>query len=134
MPLGTQSVGTLPDAAGGESPQLTFVTTATVAAGASADLDSAQVTTDKTAHLLALVVASSVPFKAVLQSVLNGVATTKVVSFRPAGNSWDWSPPGGFITAVQDAGVGFDGFRVVITNLDTSEAADVYATFLYDEI
>jgi hypothetical protein len=38
-----------------------------------------------------------------------------------------------FITVAQDAGAGLDTFRVTVTNLDTSEAADIYATFFYDE-
>ena len=38
-----------------------------------------------------------------------------------------------FVTQAQDAGAGFDGFRLTVTNLDNENAADVYATFFYDE-
>ena len=115
------------------SPQLTYVTTATIAAGGQATHDSAQITSAKTGYLMGLVVSSSVMLKIELRTVLNGAASgNKIVWFE---RNLPWTTPGkAFISQAQDAGGGFDGFRVVITNMDTSEAADVYTTFLYDEV
>lgn len=117
-----------------DSAQLTYVTTATVAAGASTNLDSAQVTSATTARLLGLLVSASVPFKAELRTVANGVASAnKAVWFSMSGG-WDWKTPGrDFIQVAHSATAGLDGFRVVVTNNDLSEAADVYCSFFFDE-
>lgn len=120
---------------GGSNPQISPVTQATVAAGATADLDSAAIGSGLTGHLLQVVAASSVPFKVEIQTVQNGVPSATLLVAITSDRNWTWSAPGrGFITAAHDAGVGFDGFRAVITNLDTSEPADVYVTFFYDEV
>jgi hypothetical protein len=117
-----------------ESAQLTTVTDTAIAAGASATLDSTQINSGKTGKLHGILVSSAIPFKATLQTVSNGVATTRAVAFALE-RTWDWQPPGReFIQVAQDAGAGLDGFRVVIDNLDTSEASDVYASFFYDEV
>ena len=116
-----------------KSPKVTYVTTATVAAGSSVDLDSDQIGSGLTGKLLGMVVSSSVPFKATLQTVQNAVATNKVTGFS-MDRKWDWKTPArDFIQQAQDAGAGFDGFRATVLNLDTSEAADVYAAFFFDE-
>ena len=86
-----------------------------------------------TGKLLGMVVSSSVPFKATLQTVQNAVATNKVTGFS-MDRKWDWKTPArDFIQQAQDAGAGFDGFRATVLNLDTSEPADVYAAFFFDE-
>jgi hypothetical protein len=116
------------------SAQLTHVTSVAVAAGATANLDSANIGSGNTGKLLGLLVSSSVAFKAELQTVLNAVATTRAIVFS-MNRLWDWKTPGrDFIAQAHSATAGFDGFRVIVTNLDTSEAADVYVTFFYDEI
>lgn len=117
------------------SAQLTHTTQASVAAGSSVNLDSAQIGTSKTGRLLQVIVAASVPFKAVLQTLANGVATTRVTWFSHTGG-WDFKPASReLITATYDAGAGADGFRVVVTNLTTgTTAADCYGTFFWDEV
>jgi hypothetical protein len=121
--------------AGLESPKVYHVTTAAVAPNAPTNLDSDQIAVGKTGKLLGLVVAASVPFKAELKTLLNGAASAvKMTRFAEYG--WDWtSPHRDFVTQAYSATAGLDGFRVVVTNLTTgSAAADVYCTFLYDEV
>lgn len=104
------------------------VTSAAVAAGASANLDS----TDfggLTKRLSGVDVTASVPIKAEIKQVDNDVETLRVVLFGRAGEPIQWRPPHKDYFAVTfGANAGFDGFRVTVTNMDTSEAADVYAT------
>lgn len=113
---------------------ITYDTEASVSAGGQATLDSAQISSSKTGKLMGLLVASSVAFKAVVQTVSDGVpSTTKAIWFSFTGG-WDYKPPSrDFITVAHSAAAGLDGFRVVVTNLDTTRAADVYAVFYYDE-
>jgi hypothetical protein len=120
-----------------KSPQISVVSAASVAPGASTTLDSAQITTGKTGKLLRLIATASVPFKVVLRTVSNGAASSdKAIAF----SSWDRTvvidpPARDFWTVAHDAAAGFDGFRAVLTNLDTGpNAADLYVTFLFDEI
>lgn len=116
------------------NPLISDATSVSVAAGASVDLDSTQLSSGVTGKLLGLIVTASVPFKAELKTVLNGVPTSKVTYFS-SDRKWDWrSPARDFISVTQSATPGLDAFRVTVTNLDTSEAADLYATFFYDEV
>jgi len=117
------------------SAQFTHATQATVAAGSSADLDGAQITSSKTGKLLGFDVAASVPFKVVLVTVLNGVeSANKSVLFSGGDRNVMWRTPGRqFITVAQNAGAGLDAFRLKVTNLDTSQAADLYASLYWDE-
>jgi hypothetical protein len=117
------------------SPQVSYATSSSVAAGGSAVLQSSAITSGKTGKLLGVYVSSSVPFKVELATVSNGTAssTTKLVGFS-RDLDWDYQPPRrDFFSASYDATAGFDGFQVTVTNLTTgTTAADVYATFFYD--
>ena len=125
----------LPTTIGVASPRVVDKTSATLAAGASVDLDSSQITSSLTGKLAALSFASSLPLKAVLKTVLNAVETDIAVFFSRAGDDkWYTFPSKDYITQAQNGGAGFDGFRLTITNMDAdSQPADVYATFIYDE-
>lgn len=117
-----------------DSVQTNRATSSAVAAGSSDDLDSAQITSSKTGQLMQLVVAASVPFKVDLKTVADAVETTVLTLFS-AGNRVEFVPATRrAFTQAQSAGAGFDGFRATVTNLDTSEAADLYATFIWDEV
>ena len=76
---------------------------------------------------------SSVPIKVVLQSVDSGSTTDKVVLFAAAGQPIEWRAPHRdyFINDVAGGG-GFDGWQIVITNKDSTDAADTYGT-IYTE-
>lgn len=119
------------------SPQVSYATSSSVAAGGSAVLQSAQVTSAKTAYLVGVYVSSSVPFKAELATVSNGVAssTKKLVGFS-RDLDWYFRPPGReFFSVAHDSTAGFDGFQVIVTNLTTgTTAADFYMCVMYDEI
>jgi len=117
-----------------KSPKVTYVTATTIAAGSSANLDSDQIGSGLTGKLLGAVISSSVPFKATIQTVLNGVATNKVTAFS-ADRKWNWKTPAReFVQQAQNAGAGFDGFRAIVVNLDTSQPADLYGAFFFDEV
>lgn len=117
-----------------QSPQVSYVTIVGLAAGNTTNLDSTQITSGTAGKLLSIVFGSSVPLKGLLQTVLNGVGTTRVALFSKAGEEHTIRfPSKEFVTQVYSATVGLDGFRLQVTNLDTSQAADVYCTFFYDE-
>ena len=126
----------LPGILGLDSPKTTYATSAALAAGGSTDLDSTQVTSTKTGELVAIYMGSSAALKGELKTVLNGAeSAVKAVLLSRPGEVGSWVLPSKkFYTQVESATAGFDGFRLTITNLDTSEAADVYATYLYDEV
>lgn len=115
------------------SPQSSHTSSASVAAGGTATLDSAQVTSAKVGQLLQVIVAASVAWKAALYVVDGGVQSAlKAVWF--SNGPFDGRFAARAFTVTGNASAGLEGFRVIVTNLDTSEAADVYATFLWDEV
>lgn len=118
-----------------DSPQVTTSSVATVSPGSTGDVDSAQITSSLTGKLLGFEASSSRPFKVELYTVLNAGTTLRSVHFGWKGKvSWT-APHKDFIQQAQDAGAGFDGFRLTFTNLDTgAQAADMYGTFYYDEV
>lgn len=105
-----------------------------VAAGNPADLDSAQIPSGLTGKLVAVVMASSVPLKGELKTILNGVESSVIMTiFSKAGqNGIVFLPNKSFVTQAESVTAGLDGFRLTVTNLDNENAADVYATFFYD--
>lgn len=106
---------------------------ATVAAGGEATLDSTQIATNKTATLVAIIVTSSVPFKAQLRSVVDNIVTLDACVWVSYDGGWDFRPPAGFITVAHTPTAGLDCFRVVVKNLEVADPADIYATFMYTE-
>ena len=118
------------------APKAVLATSVGLAAGASIDLDSDQIASGKTGKLLMLLVCASVPCKAVLQTVTNGVPSApRATFFGLAGRNAMLPIPSKHLYQIAHSGIaGFDGFRVTVTNLDNSNAADVYANFAYDEV
>lgn len=112
------------------SPTNEYETSAALAAGSSASLT----TSEAGGQSLALVeVWSSVAFKVALHTVDDGVESTDPVAIggAPAFTSWSWKPTHRTYVSLS-ANAGLDAFRAKITNLDNSNAADVYATFHYE--
>lgn len=102
------------------------------AAGASDDLDSSELA-GETRALWQVTMTASVPFKGEIGAYEDGnlVASYGTI-FGRAGDTVIWKPSHpDFATNVFGTNAGFDGFRVVATNMDTSEAADIYAQFEY---
>ena len=119
-----------------ESIQTNTGNSTATAAGGSDDIDSTQVSSGKTGQLLQVIVSATIFYKAELKIVTNGVAGSVV-------HTWIGGPILPFPytpshktlhTIAQDVTAGLDGFRVTVTNLDTNEAADIYATFEWDEV
>jgi hypothetical protein len=116
------------------APLLTYVTSASLAAGSTATLDSTQLTSAMTGRLWGVSVACATSFKAEVFTVANGTpSTTKGIGISHVGH-WNFTVPNpGFITVPYSVTAGLDGFRVIVTNLDVSEASDCYCVFYYDE-
>jgi hypothetical protein len=121
---------------GVESPQTTLDVALAVAAGSSVDLDSGQISVGTTAQLVGLIIASSVSVKATLKMTTNAAdGPNLAVFFSQAGDTQPIRMPGKtFFTVAHDAGAGLDAIKVNVLNLDPTQAADIYVTFLYDEI
>ncbi len=113
-----------------------LATSTALAATSSIDLDSAQISSGTTGQLIGLMIASSVPLKAVLKTVLNAVESSDLAVFftQAANNELIKMPSKLFFTQAESVTVGLDGFRVTVTNLDGTAASDVYCTFFYDEV
>jgi hypothetical protein len=117
------------------NPKNALVTLSTLSAGAITNADSSQISSGKTGYLSELIVAGSVPFKAELKTVLNGVESGNVVVWISDGDCWDWRPAAqNLVTQAQDPAAGFDGFRVYVTNLDPQLPANMYVTFFWEEL
>lgn len=115
------------------SPATEDVTSAALAAGASADLDSTDVGAT-TLKLTQVIMAASVPFKARLMTVADAVESVIAVFFHMAGGGTViWNSPHRDYVQQGAAGAGFDGFRVEMTNMDNADAADVYCSFLTEQ-
>lgn len=112
------------------NPVIERITSASLAAGGSVDLDSSEAAAKK---LTKVVVWASVPFKAEIHTVDNGVESSVLAcGGGQALDPWDFEPTHrDYITLGNTAGA--DNFRVAVTNLDNSTAADVYATFTYED-
>lgn len=113
---------------------LTYVTSASLAAGASATLDSTQLTASMTGRLWSVLIAAHVDFKAELYTVANGVASSiKGLVISNIGYAYIAPPDPAFVTVAYSVTAGLDGFRVIVTNLELSEPSDCYCVFYYDE-
>lgn len=118
-------------------PKTAYATSSGLAAAGSTTLNGTQISSGKTGKLTKVTVASSVPCKWVIQTVLNaGTPTDKVVLFTSAANlTYDWTPPHmNYITQAHSASAGLDAFCVTVTNMDNTNSADVYATIQWDEV
>lgn len=125
----------MPVKEGMTTPTTAFATSSNLADGGVTDLDSSQVGSGLTGKLVAVLLTASVPVKGELKTVLNGVESSIILTmFARAGeNAMLPMPNKDFVTQVESATAGFDGFRLSVTNLDNENAADVYATFFSDE-
>lgn len=140
IPLTTDSVGRLhvtdPNAGAG-TPAGEVIDISTVAAVAAGSTSTTNLQTAElggsTKKLTGVDVSSSVPMKVEIQQVDNDVAVTKIVLFGRAAEPIQWRPVHkDYFEVTFGATGGFDGWRTLVTNQDTSEAADLYAT-MYTE-
>lgn len=121
------------------NPVTATTTSAALAAGGSTTTQLRTADLGGTTKKLTRVVCwSSAPFKADLQTVANAVGTSILVEGAPAGVPCVMEPPGqrtgrNYWSVAHPANAGFDGWQVIMTNLDGSDAADVYCTFYYED-
>lgn len=99
------------------------------AAGASANLDSAVINGQE--YLAGADLTASVPFKYQVQSVAASTITL-ATGFGRAGEVVQWRPPHRHFAGLVGDNVD-DVFRAVVTNMDNSQAADLYAAFYYQD-
>jgi hypothetical protein len=112
------------------NPTVDVATSSALAAGSAVDLDSAEIT--EAEKLYGVDITASVPFKAIVRMVENSIDNANhVVVFGQAGELVQWRPAHKDFFTHAGASGGTDLFQVDITNMDTSEAADVYASFMY---
>lgn len=109
------------------SPTTTYVTSASVAAGATANLDTGELGAVKCSGIEWW---SSVAYKVAVYRILNTVPDTNptFVGGGQAFQSCQWKPPHPSYFAIT-ASAGVDGYRTIFTNLDDANAADAYATY-----
>lgn len=115
----------------------TVVTANTTNTAAGSDSGTTIQTSDlggATYSLARATATASVAFKAQLQYVDDDSATLLETQFGEAGTTVIFQPTHrDYFTHTFTANAGFDGFRIVVTNLDTSEAADLYGSFNYED-
>ena len=114
-----------------EDPQQQVLLASALAAGASTDLNAADIATGKTGRLMAVDLSSSVPCRCDVQTV-SGARVTRTVLYARAGDSRLWRPPGP--TFVELAGGTGIHFGAAVTNLSPSLTADVRAVLYWDEV
>lgn len=117
------------------SPQRSYAIHESLVSLGSIDLDSDQITTAKTGMLRHLTVWAARSYSATLKIVQNGVEEVVLVGGGKACEVWQPSLPGRqYIQSPHQDGVGFDGFRVTVVNLDPLDSTDQHVSFLYDEV
>lgn len=120
-------------------PVLDTLNSTNLPAGSSVDLDATAVAPGTTGYLLAVNYSSSVACKFEIKTIVDGVPLLRVTRMTTGLNGgkaegvWN-SPSHDFVAVVYSAGAGDDGFRVTVTNLDQSFAADVYVEMFWDEV
>lgn len=115
------------------SPQRTSTTSVALGAGGSVDLDSDQITAGTTGKLRQVTITATVPLKAVIKARDGGAETVFDTVFTSETElTFPWIAP--HEDWAQQAGGANRNFRATITNQDTIDAADVYATFYWDEV
>ncbi len=123
-----------------ESFTVDYVTSSSLAAGASVDLDATTISAASTGKLMQVLVGSSIPCRWDIKTRDGAVEVVKAVLFTsgitggiPSDKYRPESKEG-----ITLAGAGVDeNFRVTVTNLGTVaviEAADVHATIEWDEV
>jgi hypothetical protein len=107
-------------------------TSSALGAGSSATVTH-YVTSGKTGQLMGVDIASTVPLKVVINTVVTTTPTARIVLFTQPYSGLTWRAPyKTFITqASSDAS---SGFSVTFTNKDAAVAADVYSTAYWDQV
>ena len=114
------------------APVFSTTTSAALGAGASVTVNHF-VTSGKTGQLAGFDLTSTVPFKAIINTVLTGTPTGRVVLFAQPYTPLMWRSP--YITYITRASAdASSGFSVTFKNMDSAVAADVYSTGYWNEV
>jgi hypothetical protein len=114
------------------SPTPNYNTASAIAAGSTSNHDTSDFGA-ATKSVSEVIMGASVPMKGELQYVDNSVATTLAVFFTAAGQTDTFKPTHpDYWKHTFSATAGLDGFRLIRTNLDASEAADLYSSVMYE--
>lgn len=114
------------------SPQTNQQTFTDLGAGSSQDLDFTAITGGLTGYLMGLDVSATVPLKVEIKTVAAGTPTTRSTLFMLPGERVEWRAP--FKTFITQAGGATSRFRATVTNIDQTDASNVYATVYFDQI
>jgi hypothetical protein len=112
------------------------LSSAGLAAGSSANLNGTLIASGATGKLMRVYVASSVACKWEIQTLDAAVAVSIGVLFTgglTGRANEEWTPPDKRFDTLA-YGDGDERFRVIATNLDQENAADVYSTIYWDEV
>lgn len=115
------------------SPARSFLSTANLAAGATATLDGATIPAATTGKLLKVHLSSSAAAKWALAARDGAVVTTIAVLFTKGFERGEYVPPAKDCDTLVGDGVDTN-FQVAVTNLDNENSADFYATLHWDEV
>jgi hypothetical protein len=119
------------------NPKLDQASSVALASGASDDLDATVISAATTGKLQQVVLSSSVAAKWVVKTRDGAVEVTLATIFTSGvagGKPTEiWSPPSKDYATLAGAGVD-ENFRITVTNLDPTFAADANASFVWDEI
>ncbi len=131
--LGTNNdVSFTPSTLSGEAKVRT--TSSDVAVDGTMNVDEAD-TGATTSFCVGFDASASVPIKAELQQVSDGTGTAFVTLFAAAGEPIHWrAPHRDYFEFLFSANGGFDGWRVVVTNKDSTDAADLYGTIYTEDV
>jgi hypothetical protein len=118
------------------SAHLDYVTSASLAAGASVNLDATTIPAATTGKLLGVTVGASVAARWVVKTRDGGVEVVKAVLFTSGVTggfpSLTWRAASKEMIPLAGAGVD-ENFRITATSLDAFQAADVHVSFEWDE-
>ena len=107
-----------------------------LAAQTSIDLDSDQISSGTTGRLVGILLGGNVRLQATLHTVVDGVASSVRMDFyHPFGATRYYAiPDARLFQAPESAAVGFDGFRMTVTNCEGISSGDILVTFIWEEV
>lgn len=132
--LNTDNQGSLilsPEISGTPVLDPTTIAGQTIAAGANADFDTADIASTNSSELVQVTIAGEQTWTAFISTVVNGVATQVTAPVTgAAGVTFEWNVLAGAV-ALNGGTAGLDAFRVNVTNTDNNKTGDFYVNVSY---
>lgn len=118
-------------AAGTKTLDPTTIAGQTIAAGASADFDTADIASANTSSLIQLTVSGEQAWEATISTVVDGTATQVTAPITgEAGDTVIWDLDTDTIT-LNGGNAGLDAFRINVANIDNNKPGDYYVNVCY---